>query len=156
MSAAPSDTVLDRPRGRRPWWRIALLASALAGIIYALLRPMYGDYADRAQVAEAVSLLIGARTALLEQYANTGAWPADLPGGPQVTSGRYTRSLAITRGGDRLPEIELTATLRDTGVDRRVAGKTVRLYTRDGGKSWTCRAGTAPERSLPAACRDGG
>lgn len=68
--------------------------------------------------------------------------------------GKYTRSLAITKGAGGVSEIELTATMRIEGVDRRVAGHTLVLMSRDGGKSWSCRPGTMQKESLPAACRN--
>jgi hypothetical protein len=64
-------------------------------------------------------------------------------------SGNYVQSVAITKGASEAGEIELTATLKTEGVDRRIAGKSVRLLSADAGKSWTCRGGTVPERALP-------
>lgn len=61
--------------------------------------------------------------------------------------------MAITKGAGGAGEIELTATLKTEGVDRRVAGKSVRLLSADGGKNWVCRAGTVPERTLLFGCR---
>jgi len=63
------------------------------------------------------------------------------------------QSVAITKGADGAGEIELAATLKTEGVDRRVAGKSVHLMSADGGKNWACRAGTVPEKTLPLSCR---
>jgi len=63
------------------------------------------------------------------------------------------QSVAITKGAGGAGEIELTATLKTEGADPRVAGKSVRLLSADGGKSWACRGGTVPERALPLDCR---
>lgn len=118
-----------------------MLATILI-ILYFIPCPMYGDYADLAPVPQALALLVAARNAMVEQYANIGVWPETLPDGLVSTQGKYTQSIVINHGGGKPLELELSATLRDTGVDRRVAGKTVRSCTREGGKTWQCAAGT--------------
>ena len=141
---------LKKPRSV-PW--VALISIVVLGaLVAAVLIPSYGDYVDRSQVAEAMSLLGGVRTSLTEYYAGHKKWPQSLAGIPK-TGGKYVQSVAITKGAGSAGEIELTATLKTEGVDRRVAGKSVHLLSADGGKSWTCRAGTVPERSLPQSCR---
>lgn len=129
---------------------------ALVGIVIAIVLPSYGDYAHRSQASEAVSLLTGARTPLAEHYQNHKTWPKQIGEVAGNTSGRYTQSVAITKGAGGSGEIELTVTMRSEGVDRRVAGKTIRLFSQDGGKTWVCRAGTAPVTSLPMDCRPPG
>lgn len=143
------------PRERRPLWRVLLLAGALIAILYVLLRPMYGDYNERAHVAEAFSMLSAIKNGLTEHYADTGAWPAKIPEELFATSGKRVESIAISKGGGKAADLELTATLREKDVDRRVAGKTVKLNTSDGGKTWSCGAGTVPARALPLTCRTG-
>lgn len=143
------------PRKRRPLWRVLLLAGALIAILYVLLRPMYGDYNDRAHVAEAFSMLSVVRIGVTEHYADTGSWPAKVPEALLATGSKRVESIAITKGGGKAADLELTATLREKDVDRRVAGKTVILITTDGGKNWSCGAGTVPARALPLACRTG-
>jgi type IV pilus assembly protein PilA len=144
-----------KPR-RFPW--AALFAiTTLAAIVAAVLIPSYADYADRAQVAEAFAALGGAKTPLAEFYANNERWPASLEeigvraAGNDV--GKYVQSIAITRGAGGKGEIELTATLKTEGVDRRVAGKSVVLSSTDG-RYWRCAAGTVPEKTLPLSCRE--
>jgi type IV pilus assembly protein PilA len=114
---------------------------------------MYGDYTHRSQAAEAVSLLSGARTPLAEYFSDHGKWPKSLEEVTQATSGKYTRSVAITQGAGGRAAIELTATMHTERVDRRVAGHSILLSSRDGGKTWICRPGTMPEKNLPGSCR---
>jgi len=150
MSGSSQEPV--RKKRSIPW--TALISIAILGaLVAAVLIPSYGDYADRSQVAETMALLGGARTSLTEYYANHKKWPQSLAGMISETGGKYVQSVAITKGAGTAGEIELTATLKTEGVDRRVAGKSVHLLSADGGKSWTCRAGTVQERSLPQSCR---
>ncbi|MBI2751336.1 MAG: pilin [Burkholderiales bacterium] len=150
MNGSPHEPV-KKPRSV-PW--TALISIVILGaLVAAVLIPSYGNYADRSQVAEAISLLGGARTPLAEYYAGHKKWPQSLAGMIPEPGGKYVQSVAITKGAGIAGEIELSATLKTEGVDRRVAGKSVRLLSADGGKSWTCRAGTVPEKTLPQSCR---
>ena len=153
-SPAPESATQEPVKKPRsiPW--TALIAIVVLGALAAaVLIPSYGDYADRSQVAEAVSLLGGARTPLAEYYADQKKWPSSLVAMIPETGGKYVQSVAITKGAGGAGEIELTATLKTEGVDRRVAGKSVHLLSADGGKSWVCGAGTVPEKTLPTSCR---
>ena len=143
----------SRPRFKVSWvsW-LALLA--IIGVIVAVAIPSYGDYTHRAQASEAVMLLGGAKTPVSEYFVEFKKWPRSLDEVAGATSGRYTQSVAITKGAGGRGEIELTATMRAEGVDRRVARASIRLFSVDGGVTWTCRAGTAKQQILPAACRD--
>jgi type IV pilus assembly protein PilA len=150
MSGSSQEPV-KKPR-RIPWTALISIV-VLGALVAAVLIPSYGDYADRSQVTEAVLLLGGARTPLAEHYAGHKKWPPSLAGMIPETGGKYVQSVAITRGAGGAGEIELTATLKTVGVDRRVAGKSVHLLSADGGKNWICRAGTVQEKSLPLDCR---
>jgi type IV pilus assembly protein PilA len=139
-------------RRRFPWASLFAIAG-LAVVAAAVLIPSYGNYADRAQVAEAFTVLVGARAPLAEYYEKHRRWPVSL-GEVQVhATGARVQTVAITRGAGGQGEIELTATLKTEGVDRRVAGKSVGLESADG-RSWRCVAGTVPEKTLPLSCRE--
>ena len=126
----------------------------LIAVLAAVLIPSYGDYADRAQASEAASLLASTRTPLAEYYADRKKWPSSLGEVGVTLSGKYVQSIAITKGaGGTAGEVEVTAVMKTEGADRRVAGKSVKISSSDGGKNWLCRAGTMPEKSLPEACR---
>jgi type IV pilus assembly protein PilA len=134
-------------------WSSWFALAALTAIVVAVALPMYGDYTHRSQASEAVSLLAGAKTPLAEYFSDHKKWPRSLGEVAGTTSGKYTRSVEITRGAGGTGEIELTATMRAEGVDRRVRGQTVRMLSADGGKTWICRPGTMPEKNLPGSCR---
>jgi type IV pilus assembly protein PilA len=116
--------------------------------------PMYGDYTDRAQVSEAVSLLGAAKTPLAEYFSDHKKWPVSLERLVENRQGKYTQSIAITKGAGGTGELELTGTMRNENVVRSVAGRTVRLSTADGGRSWLCRPGTIGPKYLPGSCRE--
>ena len=152
MSTEPQDKAGAKPRARISWlsWFVLVV---LVGIVGAVVLPSYGDYLHRSQMSEAVALLGAARAPFTEYRAARKKWPESA--GPVLgsTSGRYTQSVAITSGAGGTGAIELTATLRTEGVARRVAGKSVRMFSTDSGKTWSCRAGTAPQNALPLDCR---
>ncbi len=147
--AAPAPAVEPRPF---PW--AALLSIVVLGaLVAAVLIPSYGDYTHRSQISEAVAVLAGAKTPLAEYFANHNKWPASLGEVAGALGGKYVQSAAITKGAGGTGEIEMTAIMKIEGVDRRIAGMSVRLLSADGGKNWLCRPGTAPEKVLPSACR---
>jgi type IV pilus assembly protein PilA len=153
MSEGPA-----KPAGS--WWRFnftwtgLIVLSAILGVIAAVAIPSYGDYIHRAQASEAISLMGAAKTPLAEYFEVHKKWPNRLDEVDSTTSGKYTLSVGITKGAGGVGEIELTATMRSEGVDRRVRGQTARMFSADGGKNWICRPGTMPNQNLPASCRD--
>lgn len=152
MGRVPEQKDGTKPRMRISWvsWFVLVV---LAGIVGAVVLPSYGDYIHRSQMSEAVALLGAAKTPFSEYLADRKKWPESAGQVLGSTSGRYTQSVVITKGAGGTGAVELTATLRAEGVDRRVAGKSVRIFSTDGGKTWNCRAGTAAESALPPACR---
>lgn len=149
-----SEDEAPKKKSRVSWvsW-LALLA--IVGIVAAIVIPSYADYTERSQVSEAISLMGGAKTPLAEYFADHGTWPRKLDEVTRTTTGKFTASVAITRGaGSKSGEIELTSTMRAEGVRSSVAGRTTRMLSADGGRNWTCRPGTVPTKYLPGACRD--
>ena len=134
-------------------WRglVALIATILFIAVVAI--SSYGDFTHFAQNSEAIALMASAKTPLREYFEGQGKWPEDLDKIVENTSGRFTKSVGITKGAGGAGEIELTATMRTEDVDRRVRGKTILMVSSDGGKSWTCKRGTMAEEHLPAGCR---
>ena len=135
---------------RIPW--TALISIVVVGTVVAIGISSHGDYEDRAQVLDAVMLLSSAKAPLADYYEVHKKWPLSLADMPPGASAHYVQSVAITKGAGGAGEIELTATLKTEGIDR-LAGKSVRLLSADGGKNWICRAGTAPDKTMPASCR---
>ena len=151
---APGDATRE-PAGKPravPWTSLVAIV-ILCALAAAVLIPSYGDYTHRSQMSEAVNLLSSAKTPLAEYFANHNKWPASLGEVVGALSGKHVQSAAITKGAGGTGELEMTAVMKTEGVDRRVAGMSVRLLSPDGGKSWLCRPGTAPEKVLPGSCR---
>lgn len=133
-------------------WKSWLAVLAIVGVIYLVGIASYGDYIHRAQASEAFALMDGAKTALSQHFAVHKKWPSKLEHLTADTSGKYTLSVAITKGAGSAGEIELTATMRTEGVDPRVRGQSVRMFSADGGKNWTCKPGTMEPKNLPLSC----
>jgi type IV pilus assembly protein PilA len=141
--------------GMKISWKGWFALAAFLGIVAAVAIPQYADYTHRAQASEAISLMAAAKTPLAEYFQNQKQWPGRLDMVVEHSSGKFTQSVAISKGAGGSGEIELTATMRMEGVDRRVRGQTVRMLSADGGRTWICRPGNMPNKNLPAACRDG-
>ncbi|MBU58685.1 MAG: prepilin-type cleavage/methylation domain-containing protein [Alcanivorax sp.] len=54
-----------------------MIVVAIIGILAAVAIPAYQDYTIRSQVSEGLSLASALKTAIAEEYAVAGAWPAD-------------------------------------------------------------------------------
>ena len=134
------------------WIEFAILLAVLA-VVVAIAMPQYGDYTHRNQMSEAVLLLGSARTEAAVYRREHGKWPQSLEPLLKERDGKYTESVVISRGAGGTGEFELTATLRRKGVHEKVAGKSVRAWSRDGGQTWACGPGTAEAKYLPGSCR---
>lgn len=131
-----------------------MIVVAIIAILAAIALPAYQDYVARSQVSEAASLASGARTAVAEEFANTGTFngitntSAGLAAAASIT-GRYVSQVAVANG-------VVTATM-STGASEKVAGDMLAFspIDRDGSIEWVCKAGaTAIEtKFLPSSCR---
>ena len=123
---------------------------AIIGILAAIFFPAHGDYLNRAQASEAIALMDDAKTPLAEYFAEQKKWPESLGKLKLATHGKHTQSVVISKGAGGTGELELTATMKSEGVDRRVTGQSVRLATKDGGRTWICSPGTMELKNLPS------
>jgi type IV pilus assembly protein PilA len=132
-----------------------MIVVAIIGILAAVAIPAYQDYTARAQVTEAVELLSGGKTSNAEYYADKGVWPLSSSSTMGNTIGKYVAGIALTVGAGISGPMQLTATMRVTGVNTVIQGRTLFLKTADGGKNWSCSDTTATvlPRYRPAACR---
>ena len=135
---------------------VAAFVISLPVLFFFWSQTAYIDYIPRSQVSEAISLLGGAKTPIAEYRADKGKWPDKVEQVAGNTSGKYVERIEITSGaGAASGPLTITATMKATGVNSSIAGKTVQQSTEDG-KSWTCRRGAVngmEEKYLPAACR---
>jgi type IV pilus assembly protein PilA len=130
-----------------------MIVVAIIGILAAVAIPAYQDYIARAQVAEAVNLLDGCKTAVEEKVSQDGAFPADtaaLTNLGIVDSGKYTSSVTVSTASANTGT--LTATMLSSGTSKNIQGKTLTM-ARDANGAWTCAKDTIENKYLPAACR---
>lgn len=133
-----------------------MIVVAIVAILAAIAIPAYQDYLIRSQVTEGASLSSGAKTAVEEEFANTGVPPTTngavgLPAANTII-GNYVSGVAIGNGG------VITATYSSAAPQRANAiinGTTLVLTpTFNGGStSWSCVNSTVPPQYLPSICR---
>lgn len=144
-----------------------MIVIAIIGILAVIALPAYQDYTARAQVSEAITLMEGQKSAVVEYYADKGKWPtknADA-GIAESIKGKYVEAVEI--GGDGV----ITATMKPTDVNNEIKGKTVSLTptattttgkgndaktTGNGSFTWTCKPGATngvATKFLPSSCR---
>jgi type IV pilus assembly protein PilA len=136
-----------------------MIVVAIIGILAAVAIPAYQDYIARSQMSEAVNLLGSGKTPLAEYFADKGTWPAALADVMGNTTGKYTGAIAPTGTATvagTSSAYTLQASMKSSGINSAITGKTMILFTTDAGKNWSCSAGGAAavdSKYLPGACR---
>lgn len=135
-----------------------LVAVAIVGILAAIAIPAYQDYIARSQTAEAIQLAGSLERPLAEYYVKNIGWPSSLGSSmPSSNVGRYTDSIQLV-GASGLT-IGVLATMKAGGVNLQIAGKTLEIWTMDGGNTWHCGPGDMDPmdaKFLPTSCREQG
>ena len=148
-----------------------MIVIAILGILAVIALPAYQDYTARAQVSEAILLMEGQKSAVVEYYADKGKWPTSNTEAGIATNksiqGKYVEQVDI--GGDGV----ITATMKKKDVNKEIEGKTVSLTptattattataggtpsaTANGSFTWTCKPGATngvATKFLPSSCR---
>jgi len=143
-----------------------MIVVAIIGILAAVALPQYQNYTARAQTTEAMNLLAGLKTPLMEISgmsglakacstdnavpavpAGPGGVPAEVPGTPAgalhadnnfTLSGKYVQNIAASTPA--AGTCALTATFQPTGVnDKLKTKKIIFTYTADSA-SWKCNS----------------
>lgn len=102
-----------------------MIVIAIIGILAVIALPAYQDYTARAQVSEAFALAEGQKAAVVEYYADKGAYPstnaaAGVANASKIT-GKYVKSVSIGTGG------VITATMNSSNVNAAITSKTLTL-----------------------------
>lgn len=124
-----------------------MIVVAIIGILAAVAIPAYQDYTAKAQATEGMILLSGIKTPVLE--AMSQSLQCELPSGA-TTTGRYVDTLTATPAATTPPTCTLVALFKSSGVNGKIAGKTVTLvYTN--GTGWACST-NLPLEIAPKTC----
>ena len=138
-----------------------MIVIAIIGILAVIALPAYQDYTARAQVSEAISLMEGQKSAIVEYYAYKGDWPKDnkAAGIAAATDikGKYVAKVNVADG-------VLTATMKDKDVNKDIQNATISLSPEitnkaansKGSFTWTCTPGKTKgvdTKFLPSSCR---
>lgn len=132
-----------------------MIVVAIIAILAAIALPAYQDYVARSQVSEAAALTGGAKTAVAEQYANTGTFvginntTAGLDAAGSI-KGTYVDSVTVANG-------VVTALMGGAASEKVKTKKLVYQPVDEGGSiSWTCDAAAGSDldaKYLPSVCR---
>jgi len=138
-----------------------LVIAFLGGVLAAIAIPAYQDFIARSQTSEGIRLASGAEVGVSEYYKQNKSWPQDLtsvyPIDAQDPIGRYIGSVSGYVAGPQ--SYGVVAILKSSGVNARIAGKSLEIWTTDGGDTWHCGSGgrdPVDPKFLPASCRDTG
>ena len=141
-----------------------MIVIAIIGILAVIALPAYQDYTARAQVSEAITLMEGQKSAVVEYYADKGKWPTSNTEAGIATNtsiqGKYVAQVDVGANG------VITAKMKAADVNKEITNKTVSLTpsastttggkTVDGSFTWTCTPGAkdgVATKFLPSSCR---
>ena len=141
-----------------------MIVIAIIGILAVIALPAYQDYTARAQVSEAITLMEGQKSAVVEYYADKGKWPTNNAEAGIATNtsiqGKYVAQVDVGANG------VITAKMKAADVNKEITSKTVSLTpnastttggkTVDGSFTWTCKPGATDgvaTKFLPSSCR---
>ena len=137
-----------------------LIVPFFVGILAAIAIPAYQDFIARSQASEGIQLAGGAEVGVSEYFQKNKAWPADLATVYSTAgndpAGRYVATVSGAGNGETYGVI---STMKSQGVNRMIAGKSLEIWTTDGGNTWHCGPGGADPvdpRYVPASCRETG
>ena len=132
-----------------------MIVVAIIGILVAVGMPQYQNYVARAQVAEALSLASGAKTAIAEYRSTTGKWPINnaVAGLATTITGNYVDSVEIFND-----EALMIVVAFSSDAHTKIANGTLVLEPTDheGSISWTCYGDDgSPDITsyLPSSCK---
>jgi type IV pilus assembly protein PilA len=137
-----------------------MIVVAIIGILAAIAMPAYQEYAVRAKVTEALSLVAASKLAVAETWASNGAFPtsnkeAGLPASDSIAS-KYVDQVAVSGTAD---QGTITITLAKSGLGGKptMDGAQITLTADNnnaGTLKWTCKVDKAEHNKyVPSECR---
>lgn len=140
-----------------------MIVVAIIGILAAVALPQYQNYTARAQTTEAMNLLAGLKTPVMDISGSNGlalacstaeADPGDAtanPVKPAIPAGALHSSNNFTLSGQYVEKIEakvnkagdsceLTATFKDSGVNDKLKGETITFTYNADNANWSCKS----------------
>ena len=136
-----------------------MIVIAIVGVLAVVALPAYQDYTARAQMSEALTLAEGQKSAVVEYYSDKGTFPssnaaAGIAAASTIT-GKYVKSVEVGVDGN---DAKITATMKSSGVNKDISGKTLILVGKQnaGSFDWTCKKGSVDDKFLPSSCRGNG
>ena len=136
-----------------------MIVIAIVGVLAVVALPAYQDYTARAQMSEALTLAEGQKSAVVEYYSDKGTFPtsnqaAGIAAASTIT-GNYVKSVEVGIDGN---DAKITATMKSSGVNKDISGKTLILVGKQnaGSFDWTCKKGSVDDKFLPSSCRGNG
>lgn len=133
-----------------------MIVIAIVGILAAVALPAYQDYTARAQMSEALTLAEGQKAAVVEYYSDNGTFPANNTSAGIAASNTITgKYVATVNVSGNAGTATITATMKSSGVNNDIKGKTLTLEGKQnsGSFSWECKKGTVDDKFLPSSCR---
>lgn len=144
-----------------------MITVAIIGILAALAIPAYEKYIARAQVTEAMNLIIGLKSDFTSSYGETGSCPVNGDSGygaPSYYSGKYVEKVDFggPLGAVADSTCSITVTFKNSGVSPALYGKTIIAAmtigaTSSGTSDWemsqSVTGGTVPPEYLPRTIR---
>ena len=132
-----------------------MIVVAIIGILAAVAIPQYQNYVARAQVAEALSLASGAKTAVAEYYMTTGSYPAgnEAAGLATAISGKYVYSVEIFSDEALMIRVVFSSDAHTKIADGML---TLEPTDHEGSISWACYGDQgSPDvtKYLPSSCK---
>lgn len=134
-----------------------MIVVAIIGILAAIAIPAYQDYTARAQASEAVNLLGGLKTPIVEYFQTEGVAPSISQMGTVTESGKYVSSITGNGTTSGSAVATYTATFSGTGVNSNLANKAVTLSFTPAGQVFECGktadGTTVDSKYLPSGCK---
>lgn len=136
-----------------------MIVVAIIGILAAIAMPAYQEYAVRAKVSEALSLVAATKLAVAETWASNGQFPANnaaagLPDSASISS-KYVSSVSVQANG--LIQITLGSPTGKLGGNPSMDNTVLSLQadnTNSGTLKWSCFVDDAAKfKYVPSECR---